>query len=366
MAAPHVRPLPHRSRWRGAGFGVVRAVVAIGGLVSLVAALHVASYDSNRAYYGTDTRAYQLLAGAFLALTPQVFDDGPARPLVRAAHDEPSFAPLAALGAARVVGDRRRPGPRGALVTLVALGLLIVLETSAPTSVAGALRRAARLPRADLVRHVPVALDRDPRRDQDVFTSSSIATIGIACLVATGTGIAQLRASRTTRTNLAVSRSASRRGYHRRARDQHGRRDRPDPDESWIPLARQAPVAEGATTVGFTPVPANLDWQGAKNGGGPFITCLHKPVAACTVVHGTGRHVLLMGDSHAWMMIPAFSEIARRENLTLSVSVRGGCPWQRDLYVVPCHCERHDPAHAGLPRRRRVTRVRRVIPELAS
>ncbi len=64
--------------------------------------------------------------------------------------------------------------------------------------------------------------------------------------------------------------------------------------------------------MGFTPVPANLDWQGAKNGGGPFITCLHKPVAACTVVHGTGRHVLLMGDSHAWMMIPAFSEIARR------------------------------------------------------
>jgi hypothetical protein len=52
-------------------------------------------------------------------------------------------------------------------------------------------------------------------------------------------------------------------------------------------------------------------------------------------VHGTGRSVLLMGDSNAWMMIPAFEEIARRENLTLSVAVHGGCPWQRDLYVYP-------------------------------
>ena len=36
-----------------------------------------------------------------------------------------------------------------------------------------------------------------------------------------------------------------------------------------------------------------------------------------------------MGDSNAEMMIPAFERLARDENLTLSVAVRSGCPWQR-------------------------------------
>src|SRR5262249_53207243 len=53
----------------------------------------------------------------------------------------------------------------------------------------------------------------------------------------------------------------------------------------------------------------------------------------CTVVHGTGRHILLIGDSHAQMLIPAFTKIAQQEHLTLSVAAWGGCPWQRDLYT---------------------------------
>ena len=44
-------------------------------------------------------------------------------------------------------------------------------------------------------------------------------------------------------------------------------------------------------------------------------------------MHGTGRHVLLMGDSHAEMLIPTFTEIAQPENLTLSLAVTAGCPW---------------------------------------
>jgi hypothetical protein len=41
-------------------------------------------------------------------------------------------------------------------------------------------------------------------------------------------------------------------------------------------------------------------------------------------------------------MIPTFTAIAEQNDLTLSVSVRGGCPWQRDLYRVP-------EAPTGLP-----------------
>src|SRR5690348_6773637 len=54
-------------RWK-----IVRIVIACGFLASLVAALHLSTVNLNRAYYGTDTRAYELLAGALLAMTPRV------------------------------------------------------------------------------------------------------------------------------------------------------------------------------------------------------------------------------------------------------------------------------------------------------
>jgi hypothetical protein len=97
------------------------------------------------------------------------------------------------------------------------------------------------------------------------------------------------------------------------------------------PAKATVPTAQSSITVGFTPVPADLDWQHAAKGRGQNVDCYRKPVAQCTIVHGTGRHVLLIGDSHAQMLIPTFTAIARRENLTLSASVRDSCPWQRDL-----------------------------------
>ena len=96
----------------------------------------------------------------------------------------------------------------------------------------------------------------------------------------------------------------------------------------------QRPQLDG-TTTGFTPTPA-LDWAAAKQDLAPFTNCYGKPVAACTIVQGTtGPHLLLIGDSHAGTLIPTFTEIARREHATLSVSVHGGCPWQQELFAIP-------------------------------
>ena len=60
-----------RRRWT-----VVRLVVFAAIVVSATQALRIGHHQLNRAYYGTDTRAYQLLAGALLALTPQLFELG--------------------------------------------------------------------------------------------------------------------------------------------------------------------------------------------------------------------------------------------------------------------------------------------------
>ncbi|MEQ1785554.1 MAG: SGNH hydrolase domain-containing protein, partial [Acidimicrobiales bacterium] len=92
-------------------------------------------------------------------------------------------------------------------------------------------------------------------------------------------------------------------------------------------------------------------------------SCAGQPVSACTVVQGSGEHILLIGDSHARMFVPTFRTLAEADDLTLSVSVMNACPWQRDLFV----------SFAG----RRATRLRdacdaqkadlydRVIPGLA-
>jgi hypothetical protein len=88
------------------------------------------------------------------------------------------------------------------------------------------------------------------------------------------------------------------------------------------------------TTTGFTPVPKGIDWAAVRNDKPSFIHCRDQPVSDCTVVRGSGPHVLLIGDSHAAMLVPAFKDMAVAQNLTLSVDVYAGCPWQRQLYVA--------------------------------
>jgi len=95
-----------------------------------------------------------------------------------------------------------------------------------------------------------------------------------------------------------------------------------------------APSPGSPATTGFTPVPPGARVASAKGDVRPLSSCLGQPASACTIVNGTGAHLLLIGDSHAGMMIPTFISLATRHDLSLSVYVQGGCPWQRHLYAV--------------------------------
>ena len=48
-------------------------------------------------------------------------------------------------------------------------------------------------------------------------------------------------------------------------------------------------------------------------------------------MHGHGPHVLVVGDSHAQMLVPMFTDMAQRHDLTMSFNVSAGCSWQEDL-----------------------------------
>jgi hypothetical protein len=84
-------------------------------------------------------------------------------------------------------------------------------------------------------------------------------------------------------------------------------------------------------------IPANFDWQSAQNERASYVypDCSARKVAQCTLVHGSGKHILLIGDSNARMFIPALEKLAQDRSLTLSVAVASGCPWQEGILRAP-------------------------------
>jgi hypothetical protein len=92
---------------------------------------------------------------------------------------------------------------------------------------------------------------------------------------------------------------------------------------------------------GATSSTAGLDWRAVKREDRSAPSCFRRPADACIVVHGTGKFVALMGDSHAQMLIAPMTAIARAENWTLAVLVDDGCPWQDGLWRFTFVDRRH-------------------------
>jgi peptidoglycan/LPS O-acetylase OafA/YrhL len=292
-------------RWR---WWVIRAVVIAAGGASVVAALHLYSIDPPRAYYGTDTRAYQLLAGALVALTPQLLHLG--------RHMAASVSRTAAAVAVAVVlllatsAVHVSPISRGVLVAICTCVMIVALDNAN----GGLAKRLlsndritylGRISYGTYLWHWPVII---------LLTYNwSIAPVPlflIDCVLATSLAAASFRiVEHPIRVTDALSRY------------------------------RGPVIAIGVLTsilVGSLFMPAVLDsgngkWRTARLDIPALPSCLHEPVEKCVVWHGGDQRILLVGDSTARMWIPALTEIAKRESLTFAVAVLGGCPWQYGL-----------------------------------
>jgi peptidoglycan/LPS O-acetylase OafA/YrhL len=304
----------------------VGAVVLGLAVASAAIALLISTSSPNWAYYGTHARMYQLALGALLVLHPSV-----------AARLRPVGGALAAaaLGAIVLVGSSLldvSPIVRGLLAATTTAIAIASLESGANGATKALLSRPAfvylgRISYSTYLWHLPVIMVI-----RDRFDVSTGALVALSALVATG--IASLshqllempiRGSRwldrfpraVVATGLAVCVASA-----------------------VVVVPRVTGTAAGSTSAepsafGFTPVPPGIVGEARAGARHKFTYCTDRPVAECTIVSGTGKHLLLLGDSHANMMIEAFAKMARDENLTLSVSVRGGCPWPRDLYARP-------------------------------
>lgn len=103
------------------------------------------------------------------------------------------------------------------------------------------------------------------------------------------------------------------------------------------PAGVAAPVAEAVTEdddFAFEPIPDDIDWPAVRADTGRWTRCTSDEPEGCLVREGSGPHVLLVGDSHAAMLTVAFRDLADDHDLTLSVNVAGACPWQENLHEV--------------------------------
>lgn len=304
---------------------LVRGAVALAMLASAAGALHIATTDLNRAYYGTDTRCYQLLAGALLALSPRLFTAG-----ARATHqlDTAALISLVAIVLLSTSAIDLDVIHRGIATTLAACALIVGIETAQTGAVSRGLSHPVavylgRVSYGTYLWHWPVVvvLVRG-------YSIPSIPRFAITCGIATAFAA----------TSYHVLESRVRQS---RLLDGHA-----------------IAVITGGLALsllgGLILVPSivntvndsTIDWQAAQKDAPPLPDCSLAELDSCTIARGGGRHFLLLGDSHARMYIPAFEAVAGREDLTLSVAVAPSCPWQHGLTypvdVVDCEAKQAD------------------------
>ncbi|MEM7141328.1 MAG: acyltransferase family protein [Actinomycetota bacterium] len=352
--------------WRRRPAAATVGVVLIAGVAAWWASA-VASDDLLRAYYGTDTRAYQLLGGAGLAFLLSEADGRPRRPLGRAATEAALAAGLVGVFAAAMRSDTdavdrgmvaaaltlalvaavagRRPGTAGPVEAalssrpMVALGglsyatylwhwpIVILLERTF------VLSATTRLVVVALVSTGLAKLSMDlverPVRRRDVGNRATIV-VGLAGTLLIGL----IAVPAVFRADVAQVRAAERPGFT------------PAPVTVTVTVpVEAAPVVEPPDPVEVEPpavvavpvtgpVPDDLGAIAVVSTFGERAGCINDiPTALdeCLVVDGAGTRVMLIGDSHASKLNIAFAEHAVENDLAYVSMTSNGCAWQRGL-----------------------------------
>jgi peptidoglycan/LPS O-acetylase OafA/YrhL len=363
--------------------------VGVGAVLGAVYALVLADSNLIRAYYGTDTRAYQLLAGAAVAFALTSATGTPRRPL--STHAAAGFVTAGVAGIlALSLFTNLGPVQRGVAVTvatmLTVFGVAATTSASAPARLLGIgpLARLGDLSYATYLWHWPliVILERTlqigprtmavivtltatglaklsmdlleaPIRRRSIGADRRSKTITVAvALVATfalGLGVVTV----VLQSERAQIQAVNRVGFSGSLQPQAGT---PVPDDildvaSEVPVVTTTSVPEAVAITSDAAdlealreppfglaVGVNADVVGNSfDEGDGCVNDDFGDVASCVVVSGTGQRVLLIGDSHANKMNVIFAEHALANDLSLATVSMVACPWQRGvLYeIVP-------------------------------
>ena len=99
--------------------------------------------------------------------------------------------------------------------------------------------------------------------------------------------------------------------------------------------ATTSTVAATSTTVAVPldqiTVPSDIDLAAAASFATGQFTCLDSAPEDCILEHGSGPSVFLLGDSNAAMMVPMFRQLAKDHDFTFAATTAAGCTWQQGL-----------------------------------
>ena len=322
------------------------AAWAVGGLLvaSLVSQLASASSNPVRAYYATDARVYQILAGSLLALVTWHRRDGRETAGVNATRlSVMSIVGLLVLVGLGTIDGGLSASARGMIATAAALAAIGGIDAL--------FRNGAR--RARIVRtfelkpvtylgrisygtylwHWPLIVLARATWNIGAWTSLVIGGFGGTAVAAISHAVLE----QPVRTNKRL-------GSFPRAVVVGGLATsvvvavvavRPLLDlpravgEKKFSASSNAPEALKAALR--APAPNDFDFELTKPPPQLVVPCTVNDIDACFRRKGGNLRVTIIGDSNAEMLIPALYEIAGDQNFTLSALTRSGCPWQRGL-----------------------------------
>lgn len=318
------------SRW-------LQAAVAAGIAVSVGLALAWRTSAPDRAYFGTDTRAYQLLAGALLALAPGII-----LRLRRQRMAAEGLAVVALVALLAVASSAWSVGPivRGVATALVALVLIAGTEAASGGPVARLvslkpLVHLGRISYGTYLWHWPALVilrEVRPMSDRSLFVVAAVLATALAALSFELVEQPVRTWRRLDRRPVPVALSGLLVGGLAAFLLVPGL---PGAGGSVQPGSGPASTLDTALARHLTPVPPTFSSAEVWMANSPdFVTCVGQPAADCTVHRGNGPHILLMGDSTMHAVVSGFEELARRQDLTLSLGTRPGCPWPRGHYVL--------------------------------
>ncbi len=300
---------------------------------SLAAQVVWAFVDANHAYYATEARLYQLLAGSLLAVAYR----STKRPtLTRRAVGLGATLSVAGLVLTATALVDLSTSVRGLLATFFAVGLVGSLAATS----GGLPERAFSLPPlvflgkisyGTYLWHWPVLILLREVVDPGVVGRTLLVVV-LSTALATASYQMLERPVRSLRLRslfrlpvVMVALTTSALVAILAVPPVLERDDRPA-------LALSGGEVTGTARNATGPVP-DVDFVAfAEDKGGDELYCTADDLERCELVSGNaGPDVMLVGDSHAQMLQRPMVALARRHDFNLSVSVLTGCPWQRGL-----------------------------------
>jgi peptidoglycan/LPS O-acetylase OafA/YrhL len=303
-------------------------ILATGALIALSIGLAfmIGANDQIRSYYGTETRVYQLLAGALLALLVTTEPRGYSKLFwIRAQWIAVAMIAFLAIGPADLA-----LATRGVLVAAATVLLILALDILPTGPFAQLLSRPAmtslgRISYGTYLWHMPVLYiliaTIDPAPIPLTFATALIAT-GLAWLSARfietpirKSAYLEARPGLVVVVGIGMSLVLALSVLPRIAGG-----------DSTPPLR----TSHGSDL-------ASIDWVSVREDKGTAPVCNGDNVQQCVLVDNgdDAMSINVIGDSHARTMIPALTELAKEQRWTLSATVIGGCPWQWGVVYPP-------------------------------